>query len=218
MSERTLVLVIGPESTATRAFTRAFSQHKDILSTGDPSKHIDVLDDVWLELENRNLQSAIAKFQDKDSAKLVVTRRSVPHGIKPGIAAEYMSFPNVELLQQLCEKLEYKIFVLITSRSPIPNLVSWTNARASVQRDISKAYMQYQMAYKNIFKFINTHDLPYFMISVEGFVLDKKNLINSLHKFFQLEKSEISVKTKVDVNKRRYEQFFASDASAFGFE
>ena len=207
---KTLILIIGPESTATRAFTKAFAQHPEILSIDDPSEHIDILDDVWYALETDNEENAVTNFPANKLKKIIVTRRSVPHGLRPGIAAKYMSFPNTEGLKRVCERLGYQIFILITSRSPIPNLVSWANERASAMRDINKAYMQYQMSYREIFKFIETHDVPYFMVSLEGFILDKGNLIKSLHLYFGLSDKKISIQSKNAVNKRRYDEFFGS--------
>ena len=203
-----LILIIGPESTATRAFTKAFIQHPKILSTEDPSEHIDILDNVWYELENNNEEYALASFPVNHKKDIIVTRRSVPHGLRPGVAARYMSFPNINGLKRICERLRYELFILITSRSPIPNLVSWTNERASVQGDINKAYIQYQMSYREIFKFIDTHDVPYFIVSLEGFILDKKDLIKSLHLYFGLPDEKVSIQSRNNVNKRRYEEYF----------
>jgi len=205
---KTLVLIIGPESTATRAFTKAFAQHPKILSAEDPSEHIDLLDDVWYELENNNEEQAVVNFPVNHRKDIIVTRRSVPHGLRPGLAARYMSFPNTNGLKRICDRLGYELFILITSRSPIPNLVSWTNERASAQGEINKAYMQYQMSYREIFKFIEAYNVPYFIVSLEGFVLDKKDLIKSLHLYFGLPNEKISVQSRNNVNKRRYEEYF----------
>ena len=207
---KTLLLIIGPESTATRAFTKAFAQHPVILSIDDPSEHIDILDDVWYALETDNEENAVTNFPANKHNKIIVTRRPVPHGLRPGIAATYMSFPNTDGLKRVCERLGYQIFILITSRSPIPNLVSWTNERASAQRDINKAYIQYQMSYREIFKFIETHNVPYFMVSLEGLILDKRDLIKSLHRYFGLSDIKVSIQSKNTVNKKRYEEFFRS--------
>ena len=205
---KTLILIIGPESTATRAFAKAFTQHPKILSVEDPSEHIDILDEVWYELENNNEEHALANFPVNHKKDIIVTRRSVPHGLRPGMAARYMSFPNTNGLKRICDRLGYELFILITSRSPIPNLVSWTNERASAQGEINKAYMQYQMSYREIFKFIEAYNVPYFIVSLEGFVLDKKDLIKSLHLYFGLPNEKISVQSRNNVNKRRYEEYF----------
>ena len=207
---KTLILIIGPESTATRAFTRAFTQHPKILAAEDPSEHIDVLDDVWYELEHYNEEQALANFPANHKKNIIVTRRSVPHGLRPGVPARYMSFPNTIGLKRVCEKLGYELFILITSRSPIPNLVSWTNERASAQGEISKAYKQYQMSYRTIFKFIETYDVPYFIVSLEGFILDKKDLIKSLHLYFGLPDKKISIPSRNNVNKKRYKEYFGT--------
>jgi len=84
---KTLILIIGPESTATRAFTKAFAQHPEILSIDDPSEHIDILDDVWYALETDNEENAVTNFP-----------------------ANYMSFPNTEGLKRVCERLGYQIY------------------------------------------------------------------------------------------------------------
>ena len=70
--------------------------------------------------------------------------------------------------------------------------------------------MQYQMSYREVFKFIETHNVPYFMVSLEGFILDKRDLIKSLHRYFGLSDNKILIQSKNTENKRRYEEFFRS--------
>lgn len=205
-----IVLVIGPESTATRAFTKALSSHEEILGTKNPSEHVDILDPVWFELENSNLGEAIKKFPENLKEKLIVTRRSVPHGIAPGVKAKYMSFPNINLFFKLCNSIGYKIFILITSRSPIPNLFSIVKNRKSVDGNFIKAFNQYQMSYRKIFQFIDLHNIPYFIISVESFLMDKSKLIMSLHRYFELSHKNIDVETKTKLNDSYYDKFLKS--------
>ncbi len=85
--KKTLILIIGPESTATRAFTRAFTQHSKILAAELPSENIDILDDVWYELEHNNEDHALAKFPVNYKKNIIVTRKSVPHCLRPGVSA-----------------------------------------------------------------------------------------------------------------------------------
>lgn len=205
-----IILVIGPESTATRAFTKALSNHEEILGTKNPSEHFDILDPVWFELENSNLAEAIKKFPENLEEKLIITRRSVPHGLRPGVKAKYMSFPNIKLFSKLCNSIGYKIFVLVTSRSPLPNLFSIVKNRKSVDGNFIKAFNQYQMSYRKIFQFIDLHNIPYFIISVESFMIDKSKLIRSLHKYFELSNKKIEVETKTNLNDLYYDKFLNS--------
>lgn len=201
-----LVLIIGPESTATRAFTEAFSNHANILGTNNAKEHIDILDPVWFELEKNNINEAVKKFPTNND-KIIVTRRSIPHGIKPGEAAKYMTFPNINMLYQLCKKIEYRLFILITTRSPIPNIISMAKNRRSTNGEVEKAFNQYQMAYKKIFEIINKYQIQYFIISVESFLLDQANLILSLHKYFGIALKDIKTDVKVNINKQHYIEF-----------
>lgn len=201
-----LVLIIGPESTATRAFTEAFSNHANILGTNNAKEHIDILDPVWFELEKNNINEAVKKFPTNND-KIIVTRRSIPHGIKPGEAAKYMTFPNIYMLYQLCKKIEYRLFILITTRSPIPNIISMAKNRRSTNGEVEKAFNQYQMAYKKIFEIINKYQIQYFIISVESFLLDQANLILSLHKYFGIALKDIKTDVKVNINKQHYIEF-----------
>ncbi len=210
-----MILVIGPESSATRAIALAFSNHSEVLSLGPSNdsikgnNHADLLDDVWYELEQHNIDKAINLFPRNPLNKIILTRRSVPHGLKPGQNAEYMSFPKLDLLKDLCDCIRYDLFILITSRSPIPNLMSWTNRRQSVQGDFRKAFDQYQMSYKRIFDFVQKRNVNYLILSAEGLVLDKENYIRSLHSFFGLKSNiDISMQTKTDINSERYEEYF----------
>lgn len=205
-----IVLVIGPESTATRAFTKALSNHDKILGTKNPSEHFDILDPVWFELEHSNLAEAIDKFPKNLEEKLIVTRRSVPHGIRPGENAKYMSFPNIELFFKLCNSLGYNIFILVTSRSPLPNLFSTVKNRKSVEGNFKKAFNQYQFSYRKIFQLINIYNIPYFLISVEAFIVDKSKLIMSLHKYFELDYKNIEVETKTKLNDQYYDKYLNS--------
>jgi hypothetical protein len=202
-----LVLVIGPESTATRAFTKALCEHDGILGTKNPSEHADILDPVWFQLERNDLFAAISHFPANENAKIIVTRRSIPHGPAPGVSAQFLSCPNIDLLQSLCGELGYQIFVLVTSRSPVPTLLSSVKNRASVGGDIQRAYQQYQMAYRRIFNWVSKHDLEYFLVSAESFSIDKEDLIDSLHKYFGLQvlpKKEYSEKS---LNSQYYSLF-----------
>jgi len=209
MTKKLVILIIGPESSSTRAFTTAFQDHPQIMSCKPAEKHIDLLDEVWFELEHDNLKGAIEKFPKNPNRKIIVTRRSIPHGLRPGLKAKYGSFPNVSLLSELCKSVEYSLFILITSRSPIPNLMSWTQQRASAGKSMLRAYNQYQMAFRRIFSVIEAFDLPYFVTSVECFVLDGQQYIRSLHKFFELKDLQTDPKIKPDLNAKHYDRFLA---------
>ena len=49
---------------------------------------------------------------------------------------------------------------------------------------------------------------PYFIVSLEEVILDKRDLIKSLHLYFGLPNAKISIQSRNHVNKRRYEEYF----------
>ena len=60
-------------------------------------------------IEEGDINKAREMYQAIDS-EYIVTRRSVPHGIK-GKPAEYMVFPNMDKLYLLCKELGFEFEV-----------------------------------------------------------------------------------------------------------
>lgn len=202
--KKKLILILGPESTATRAFTDGFANHNEMLSSHDTNSHFDILDKVWFHLSDKDLKKAQVNFPNNKENKIIVTRRSIPSGKAPGIKAKFLSFPELCLFKELCDNLGYKIFIIITSRSPIPNLESSTKNRSSVDKSFQKAYVQYIETYNYIFNFTKKYSINFLLVSLETYILDNVNFIKSLHKFFNLEIKDINLDIKEDVNKKYY--------------
>jgi hypothetical protein len=207
-NDKIIIILIGAESTATRAITEQFSRHPKIFGTPNAESHSDVLDDVWLCLEKRQISEAKNILSTLIDSRIIFTRRSVPHGIKPGIPAEYGSFPKLDEFIELALELDCKPFVLVTTRSPIPNIMSWKSERASSQGSEKLAYKQYLNCYNKIFFTLQKHKTPYFILSAEQFVLDENDYMRSLFDFFEIGSVEIMRTAKKDINTKRYLQYF----------
>jgi hypothetical protein len=199
-----LCLLIGPESSGTRVFTSVLSEHPQILGTPEAAGHLDVLDDVWLALESNHLRGALSAFPDLTDYQCVLTRRSMPHARVYGEPAIYMNFANLFALKKLCDKKGLDLVLFITSRSYLPNLRSWTQNRLSAQRSIDKAELQYQASYRYLFDFIHRSRLPYYMLSLEGLILDGQEYVQSLFQILGLERHIVPLDLKPGVNLKYY--------------
>jgi hypothetical protein len=212
-----MLIVIGPESTATRAFTKAFSHHPEILGTSQANQHVDVLDVVWQHIENGEIFEAKEYVNQHIKKHVVVTRRSVPHSIAVGKPADYLSFPSLKTFIQLCQDTDYHPFLLITARNPIANLYSSAMQRASSKNNVGKALNQYFNAYNQIFELTREYDIPFFIISPEMFILDQDLLIQSLHEFFGLKSIPLKLEIKPKINKK-YLQAYVSNIDKTNFK
>jgi hypothetical protein len=202
-----LVILIGPESSGTRVFTSVLSQHPKILGTPVASDHLDILDDVWRNLEIRNIKSAIHDLPDFNDYACILTRRSMPHARTYGEPAIFMDFSDLIAMNRLCKRMDLDMVLLTTSRSYIPNILSWTQNRLSAQRSIEKAALQYQASYRYLFNFINKTGTPYYMLSLEGLILDGQEYVQSIFQMLGLPKQEIDLDLRAAVNLKYYRQF-----------
>lgn len=205
-----MIIVIGPESTATRAFTQALSDHPDIYGTLGANKHYDVFDSIWQSIENDDACAAIDSFRKRVNKNVAVTRRSVPHSTCVGTPAKYLSFPPLDGFLQLCNAVNYQPILFITARNPIANLYSSAMQRASALNDISKSYNQYLFAYNQIFEITKRYDVPFYIISPEMFILDSNLLIQSLHEFVGLTSIDQELKVKTSINTKYLKAYIAS--------
>lgn len=199
-----LCLLIGPESSGTRVITSILSQHPHVLGTPEASGHLDILDDVWLALESNHLSAALSAFPAMQDYQCVLTRRSMPHARVYGEPAIYMNFSDLFALKKLCDKKQLDLVLFITSRSYIPNLGSWTQNRLSAQRSLEKAELQYQASYRYLFDFIHKSRLPYYMLSLEGLILDGQEYVQSLFQILGLENYTVQLDLRPDVNLKYY--------------
>jgi hypothetical protein len=202
-----VVLVLGPESSGTRVYTEMISRHPDVLGTQEASSHTDHMDDVWYCVEKSNYKKAIRKFP-KSNKKIILTRRSMPHAKKNKTNADAMDFPNVKGFVELCKKMNKSVVLLITTRSPAANLMSWKRNRSSAKNSYKIAFKQYQKTYLKLFSVVRKYDLEYFLINLESIPLDGNEYIKSLHKLLGLKPEATNVKEKLNVNSKWYCSFF----------
>lgn len=189
----TIILIAGPESTATRFFTETFSQHPLVSGTSD-KQHSDILDSVWESGEWPQIKTPY-----------VVTRRSIPHGMKGN--AEYMVFPEFEAFLQSANENGHEVIVLIPTRSTIPHLMSWAKNRASVNGSWKKTLNQYHAAYKSVMEFCFKNDLEWWFLSIEAFILHPQEYIQSLFIHLGMDQAPIRVDIK-DPNLKQYQDYF----------
>ena len=202
-----IVLAIGPESSGTRVLTRVLSAHPQICGTSDAEKHADVLDDVWYAIEKGRLATAETLFPRTD-APVILTRRSMPHGIKPGKPAKYCHFAKLDQFREVVHLSGRRLVVLVTVRNPIANLASWSTQRASAGRDISKAFVQYEESFNYLFRFLRGSKTPFMVAPLESLILDKLDYINCMFKALGVDPlQEIDYEPRIGVNKKHYEWY-----------
>jgi hypothetical protein len=202
-----LCLLIGPESSGTRVFTSIFSEHPLILGTPEAQGHLDILDGMWQALETKDYKQAMKVFPDYGEKQCIMTRRSLPHALVFGKPAQYMDFSDLWSLKRFCDKMHLELVVLITSRSPIPNLASWTGSRMSVERSALRAKAQYHASYCHIFDFIQKAKVEYYMLSLEALILDGQDFVQSVFELLGLPGHPIQLALKEDVNRKYYGKF-----------
>ena len=118
-----------------------------------------------------------------------------------------MDFSNLWRLKRLCDKMELELVIFVTSRSPIPNLASWTGSRMSVERSSIKAIAQYQASYCHIFNFIQKTKVEYYILSLESLILDGQDYVQSIFQLLGLPEFLIDLELKADVNRKYYGKF-----------
>jgi hypothetical protein len=202
-----LWLLIGPESSGTRILDSALSLHPSVLGSPEAIGHLDVLDEVWQALEAKDVSRAVDAFPDASAVTHIITRRSMPHAHVFGQPAIYMDFPNLKGLLQVCRRLDFELVLLITTRSPIPNLLSWTQSRLSAGRDFNRAKNQYQASYRYLFDFINKHNVTFYFLSLEALLLDQGEYIQSLFQLLGLPEAEVELSLRPAVNQKHYELY-----------
>jgi hypothetical protein len=131
----------------------------------------------------------------------------MPHARVYGEPAIYMNFSDLFALRKLCMKKELDLVLFITSRSYVPNLGSWTQNRLSAQRSPEKAELQYQASYRYLFDFIHKSKLPYYMLSLEGLILDGQDYVQSLFKILGLKNHTVQLDLRPDVNQKYYTSY-----------
>jgi hypothetical protein len=201
--EKKVILLIGAESTGTRIFTTLLSEHPNISGTTSALKvGDDILDNVWRLSHHNKIEDAI-KDMPKDN--IILTRRSVPHALSIKENAEYLNFPHLSSFYNVCLETNRELIMLITTRSPLANLNSWVSERRSPDGSIDKAINQYQKCYQYLLDFTVKNNIKYWILSLEGLILDKNDYLNGIYKLLDLpEYIHFNLKLNVDVNKKRY--------------
>lgn len=201
-----LLLVVGPESTGTRVFTELLSAHPAIAGTTDAHSHGDLLDPVWQALGDGDRVAASARLATHGDRPLLVTRRSLPHGPRPGAAAEYRHFPPLQAFLDITVECGREPVILITTRSPLANVVSWARERSSVRSDLPAAVRQYWAAYRLLFAICTAATCPFYVLSLEALTLEGADYAASLFTLLGLAPTAapLHVVRRPDVNLRRY--------------
>lgn len=201
-----VMLVVGPESTGTRAFTEILSAHPAVAGTPNARTHGDLLDPVWQALVDGDQAAARGRLEEHRDQPLLVTRRSLPHGPRPGSAAEYRHFPPLQAFVDLLITCRREPVVLITTRSPLANIVSWARERSSARGDLQAAFRQYWAAYRLLFGICTKGTFPFHIVSLEALALEGPDYVASLFAVLGLPPTAepIDVPRRTDVNLRRY--------------
>lgn len=200
MNRRNLFLVVGAESTGTRYLTDLLTQHPDVYGPENAKYHNDILDEVW-NSSDAKLPEELMQYNN------IITRRSMPHSRKPKQSARYLDFPDLYKVILMAGSQYRHLTLLVTVRSPTANLTSWTLERASASRKYTYAYIQYQLAYRNIFEFISKHSVNYYICPYEAILLDGASYMNSLYLELGLSSFSPEIKANKTTNINRYEQY-----------
>ena len=177
-NRKSCILVVGPESSGTRVIADIISQHPDICS--HRGGHDDILNEYW-NSGNQNILQEVIQKQD-----IILTRRSMPSGYGSR-AAKFLEFDDLEKFALDCDLLGVEISVVITTRSPQANLISWQRSRVSVSGSISKAISQYQASFKHLFLWLNNQpNILYWVISLEGCIHEGRMYFEALYELLGL--------------------------------
>ena len=207
--EPDLFIVVGAESSATRLVTEILVSHPNVLGEKNPKNHEDLFDNIWSKLDSEDFDEAKRLMPRIKENLKYITRRSVPHALKPGTSAHYFEFPPLKNFLKIAKNKGFNPLVLVTVRSPIPNLLSWKNNRASADSSLKKSLKQYQSVYPYIFHSISLTKCQYYIIPHEAIMLDSDNFLHTLFELLNLDvgKIDIDLEIKTDVNQKYYKEF-----------
>lgn len=208
---RKVLLVAGPESSATRLFLEALARHPCVHGHAPAGRdHGDVLDGVWEALEAGDVETARLRFADLEERDVIATRRSFPHGRRPGEAARYLEFVDLDRFASFCRAVGRELIVLVTVRSPAANLASWIARRASPQGSPEKAMRQYQAAYRAIFAAIGRSGCPFLLLPYEALLCDGESYLRSIFRLLGLPDRAVPIEIRPGRNQAGYERLLAS--------
>lgn len=209
LNQPNLILVVGAESTATRFVSKILAIHDSIEGEKFPEKHYDFLDDVWKSIEYNSEEKTLELFPEPKENSILLTRRSIPHSLEPDSAAVYGEFPPIESFLKLAQRKGFVPVVLVTTRSPLPNIMSWKQQRSSSEGSFKKTLQQYQWVYPYIFSAISSTRSTYYILSQEAMLLEGYDYIKSIFYLLGLEapieKDLPDIKT--GVNEKYYQEY-----------
>ena len=203
----TLILVVGAESTATRFVTRVLSSHSRIVAAASEDGHADILDEVWTFLDSDDLSAARSKLPDPGPDRIFVTRRSMPHALRPGSPADFFEFPPLTEFIQLAKQAGFRPLTFVTVRSPIPNIMSWKKNRSSAGESLERSIKQYQAVYPYIFDAVTSTACPYYILPEEALIADRRLFLDSIFFLLGLDPPDAYPDIRDDVNSSYYREF-----------
>jgi hypothetical protein len=203
--EYDVALIVGPESSGTRAYTYGLSQHPDVSGSMRAFDHTDILDEVWCQIHSGNIERAKKEFPNCNKS-LLITRRSMPHARKDAQSANFMDFPHLKRFVRLCKSMDKKVILLITVRNFTANIQSWTEERSSAEGSTWKAITQYNQSYREIFEIICTENVDFQFLSLESLAMEGSMCLRSVYNGIGLDDFVPSTDRKPYVNIKRYHE------------
>ncbi|MFW6008912.1 MAG: hypothetical protein ACOCP8_06565, partial [archaeon] len=163
-----------------RFFAKILSKHKNIIGPKNPEKHFDKFDKIWEAIEYNETEKVLELFPTPQNGKIYLTRRSIPHALFPGNAAHSFEFPPLEKFINVAKNKGFTPLLFITVRSPIPNILSWKNKRASGKQSLKITLQQYQNVYPYIFSAVLKTNTQYYILPQESLIVDGNLFIKSI--------------------------------------
>ena len=107
--------------------------------------------------------------------------------------------------------MQFGLVLLVTSRSPIPNLYCWQNNRLSAGRSYERAQTQYYASYCHVFDFIRKYRVQYYIVGLEALIVDGQNYVQSLFQLLGLSEYKVGLALKTDINLKYYGLYAPGD-------
>ena len=173
--KKKVIVVTGPESSGTRWITSVLSQSPHVQGMTNVG-HKDPLDAWWDKDWTASLEAMVSH---KWTTPAVLTRRSYPHGADHHI-------PNYESFLMQCKNAGFAPIVLPIVRSPLANMKSWVTSRSSVRGHLGNATKFYEDFYREVLAATAVTQVPFSMISYEGFLLEGPDYANAIYRWLGL--------------------------------
>ena len=115
--------------------------------------------------------------------------------------AVFLDFEDFTRLKNATQDL----LVFVTVRSPAAHIVSMAETRMSTRGSVDKSLLQYQEAYRHLFRFFGS-EVPFFLVPFVSLLLDGKDAVNGLFALMGMKEFNVEMGAKQLVNKKRYQQ------------